>query len=673
MKTKSNKIKLGKRLNNKTEYILRSEKEGYEWQIEDYLVIELEEPRYEHRCSVQVEFYIGEEKVFRMNNTFIPERRIKMIFPMKGLHSKKWFIPTQPGNLKGSYHGLPTDINRIDSIRICFNGMDAKEDPEVEIVIYDMYLAKEEPDFTVHGAPLVDEFGQRIGKEWPGKTHSEEELKQALMSEYKEYLENDRYANPDWDRFGGYKKIKFEAKGYFYLTKLEGVEWLVDPDGYAFYSNGFSYGSASRVGCFAFTYKMEELYTWLPEKDDPLYRYAYTVADNNPEYVKRNGRGFGKDRTMFNFQRANLMRVFGEEWLDAWCVLLRGRMKKWGLNTTTIGVDDANDEPAHLYAKRLNMPFVYRMQWFPKTERHIFRDFPDVYSNEYQAACEVFAKQIIPLVGDENFIGYYMYNEPEWLTASDETNIAVMVLNHKEEIVTAKVMRKQLVNKYGTIETLNRVWGADFANFEEVRALEGMNEAAREDIDELNKQVIKKFWEVPSKACAAVAGNHLNLGFRCASARTENAVTGWEELDIFSFNCYDAIPITAAQFVNSKVDKPTITSEWHMGEIGNQLYTPGIRGTVGQKERGYTCNRYAYHVFTNPRSVGCHYFEYADMPLLGRFDGAAASIGYIDVCCRPYQEYMEALAGQNYDLYEIHRGEITREYSMDLSNAGFSW
>jgi len=673
MKTKSRKFEFGTNLNSKQEYIIRSESEGKDWNLEDYLVFDILMPSYDMRPSVQLEFCQGNQIVFCMFNTFVPERRVRTVFPIAGVTSKKWFMPTFPGNLKGVYHGMPADLDTIDSVHIRFNVRDRETDPEVPIKIFALYLSKELPDFEVHGEPLVDEFGQRIKGEWIDKTHSEQELKDALLAEYESYLRCDTFKNPDWDQFGGWKKLHFEPKGYFYPAENEGIKWLIDPEGNAFYSTGFSYGSGTRVGCFGFIHQMEELYTWLPDKGDPLYKYAYTTPDRNPEYVKRNGPEFGTGRTMFNFQRANLMRVFGEEWLDAWCVLLRGRMKKWGLNTTTIGVDDFGDEPGELYAQRLRMPFIFRMEKFPITTIHIFRDFPDVYSEEYEKASAVFAKQLEPFVGKKHFMGYYMYNEPEWMTASDDMSISELALASEEPLVTAELIREKLQEQYGTVEMLNKSWKTAFVSFAQVKIPEEKTDQAMADITKLNRMVMNRFWEVPSRYCAEVAAPHINFGYRCAWVASELAVTGWEHLDVFSYNCYRAVPTEMQQLVDRWVKKPTIISEWHMGEIGPQLYTSGVRGSKGREARAYTCNRFFNQSFVESNSVGCHYFEYGDMPLLGRYDGAAASIGLVDVCCRPYREYTDMMEEQNYHLYEIHSGQETREYSDNLSDVWEAW
>jgi len=48
-------------------------------------------------------------------------------------------------------------------------------------------------------------------------------------------------------------------------------------------------------------------------------------------------------------------------------------------------------------------------------------------------------------------------------------------------------------------------------------------------------------------------------------------------------------------------------------------------------------------VLTHPNFVGCHWFQYNDQPLTGRwFDGENYNIGFVTVTDTPYPEMVEA-------------------------------
>ena len=59
---------------------------------------------------------------------------------------------------------------------------------------------------------------------------------------------------------------------------------------------------------------------------------------------------------------------------------------------------------------------------------------------------------------------------------------------------------------------------------------------------------------------------------------------------------------------------------------------------------GFFCprNRLEHLTLRQKLFVGCHWFQYRDQPLLGRGDGEAYQIGFVDVCDRPYPELCRA-------------------------------
>ena len=94
---------------------------------------------------------------------------------------------------------------------------------------------------------MVDAFGQWIQKEWDTKIHSAEELKTILLDEYKR-AQTDCVYPAGWSKYGGCLDMPFKKTGFFHLEKTKSRWWLVDPDGYRFFSHGVWYGS--RMGVF---------------------------------------------------------------------------------------------------------------------------------------------------------------------------------------------------------------------------------------------------------------------------------------------------------------------------------------------------------------------------------------------------------------------------------------
>jgi hypothetical protein len=86
------------------------------------------------------------------------------------------------------------------------------------------------PEGGVDGAltPFVDQYGQYKHREWPDKTHSDEDLEAQKKRE-----EADLHAHPgpeDWNRYGGWAAgPNLEATGHFRVEKYDGKWWFVDP------------------------------------------------------------------------------------------------------------------------------------------------------------------------------------------------------------------------------------------------------------------------------------------------------------------------------------------------------------------------------------------------------------------------------------------------------------
>ena len=105
-------------------------------------------------------------------------------------------------------------------------------------------LAKEDPGSEIlEPKPVVDEFGQWILADWPGKIKSLAQLKAEWAQEEKELGSGDF----NYCRYGGYQGTKAKATGFFRVEQVDGKWWFVDPDGHLFFSvssNGMRGGGA---------------------------------------------------------------------------------------------------------------------------------------------------------------------------------------------------------------------------------------------------------------------------------------------------------------------------------------------------------------------------------------------------------------------------------------------
>jgi len=76
-----------------------------------------------------------------------------------------------------------------------------------------------------------------------------------------------------------------------------------------------------------------------------------------------------------------------------------------------------------------------------------------------------------------------------------------------------------------------------------------------------------------------------------------------------------------------------------------------------QTERGVAYRYYVENAFAMPEMIGTHWFQWADQPCTGRFDGENYNIGLVDVTDRPYTELIDALKATHRRLYRVHFGQ----------------
>ena len=110
-----------------------------------------------------------------------------------------------------------------------------------------------------------------------------------------------------------------------------------------------------------------------------------------------------------------------------------------------------------------------------------------------------------------------------------------------------------------------------------------------------------------------------------------------------SFNVYDrrVDPKTWAFF--GSLNRPVIIGEFHFGALDRGMFHTGLVSASNQEERAAMYADYVSSVLDNPALVGCHWFQYADEPTIGRsLDGENYQIGFVDTCDTPYAETIAA-------------------------------
>ncbi|MBN1456585.1 MAG: hypothetical protein JW912_01890, partial [Sedimentisphaerales bacterium] len=300
--------------------------------------------------------------------------------------------------------------------------------------------------------PFIDQFGQYIHKEWPGKTHSLEELKAHGKAEKKDLVDN----RPPTDRnkWGGWTGgPKLKATGFFRVEKYKDKWWFVDPDGRLFWSHGVNCVDNSTPT--PITGRAE--YFTLP-KEEGAYADFYGEGSWAPVgYYK----GKGKYKT-YDYCRANLYQKYGTNWENVFADLAHKRIRSWGMNTI------ANWSDRRICLQR-KTPYVCTIHHWGKElagSEGYWGKFYDVFDESFRQGLQRSFEQVKgTAVGDAWCIGFFVDNELGW---GDEVSLALAALTSPADQAAKKVFVDDLEAKYKNIDELNIVWGTKYTSWDGV-------------------------------------------------------------------------------------------------------------------------------------------------------------------------------------------------------------
>ena len=490
--------------------------------------------------------------------------------------------------------------------------------------------------------PLIDTFGQYVHKDWPGKTHSLDELRQHRQQE-----EADLAAHPgpaDWDQYGGWKSgPQLKATGRFRTEKHQGKWWLVDPEGRLFWSHGVD---DVRPGT-AVT-PVTDRRNWfadLPSPGSPMAQF-FARADWAPHGYYE-GRGTYET---FNFTGANLLRKYGDSWKPQFAQLAHRRLRSWGMNTIANWSDET----------------IYRMDKTPYTATFqgggrrlegssgYWSKFADVFDPSFQAAlAKGAAKQKKLTAGDPWCLGYFVDNELGW---GDEFSLALASLASPPDQAAKKVLVEDLRRKYTSIGRLNAAWGTSHASWDALLAatVPPDKHRAHDDLAAFATKFAEQYFRLCRDAVKQADPQGLYLGCRFAWTNDRAVRAAAPYCDVISFNRYQRS--VADLRLPEGIDKPAIIGEFHFGALDRGMFHTGLVPTESQQERAAAYREYVAGALKNPWLVGTHWFEFGDEATTGRGDGENYQIGLVDVCDTPYPETIAALREMGAVLYTARNG-----------------
>jgi hypothetical protein len=488
--------------------------------------------------------------------------------------------------------------------------------------------------------PFIDQFGQYIHRDWPGKTRAATDLDDRKKEEAAALKA--RPGPKNWDQYGGWQGgPQLEATGFFRTEKRDGKWWLVDPDGRLFWSHGIDCVNDNG------STPLDERDTWFAD-----------LPAGNPDFKEFFGKAFAthgyyKDRTVrtFNFAAANLKRKYGPDWKKAMAEAAHKRLRSWCMNTI------ANWSDSNIYLMR-KTPYTANA-WFRSKviqgSKGYWGQFKDPFDPEFAANVRAaMARHVGASVGDPWCIGYFIDNEIAW---GDDTSLAVAALQSPPEQAAKKAFIGDLKARYGEIGKLNEAWGASHASWDALAQSTAAPDKKRAaaDLAAFYTRLAEQYFKVCRDAVKEVAPKQMYLGCRFAWTNDRAAAAAAKYCDVMSYNLYRR---SVADFkAPGGVDMPVVIGEFHFGALDRGMFHTGLVPCTSQADRAATYKSYVRGALANPQIVGTHWFQYQDEATTGRpLDEENYQIGFVDVCDTPYAETVAASREAGQDMYQFRAG-----------------
>ncbi len=551
--------------------------------------------------------------------------------------------PSRPLNLIGM-RGAPGENTRIDLSAVTrvlvfvsepktartFEVTRVEARGSVKVVDADRFL------------PFIDEFGQFIHADWPGKVKGTNDLVARAAAE-----QADLSANPEppgRDRFGGWDAGPSLAPSkHFRAEKHDGRWWLVDPDGRLFWSFG---ADCVRADSSTPVADREAYYAWLPEKESAFGGF----------YSKGNGAAHGYYEKKwgyrtFDFSRANLLRKHGGGWEAAWVDLAHRRLRSWGLNTV------ANWSDAAVCAVR-RTPYTANASFSSKTiagSEGYWGQFPDPYDPSFREGIRraMEKQKAAGAVGDPWCIGFFVHNELGW---GRETSLSAAAFKSPPSQPAKIALVDAVRQAYGRIESLNEAWGTGHDSWDALLACTNAPDAskAKSDLEKLYSRIAGEYFRVLRDEVKKAAPDQMYFGCRFAWVNDLAVKAAAPYCDVISFNKYDYS--VEKLTLPDGVDRPVVIGEFHFGALDRGMFHTGLKATENQADRAAKFKAYLESALRHPNLVGAHWFQYRDQATTGRSDGENYQIGLVDICDTPYPETLAAARAVGAEMYDLRAG-----------------
>ncbi|MFZ0093862.1 MAG: agarase [Pseudolabrys sp.] len=445
-------------------------------------------------------------------------------------------------------------------------------------------------------------------------------------------------------RWGGIADGCFQPRGYFRIVERDGVFWLIDPDGGRFLSKGVN------------SVQFEQ------DRIRNTTRIPYAEA---------------------------CQRKYGSK--HAWRAAAAARLASWGFNTLGSWSDDAvaNAGPAPL-ALTINLDLGMSFAWAKNdaTGGSPDQDFPDVFNPDFDRhVCDRARDLCAKRSDDQSLLGWFIDNElrwgPDW-RGPDEVLMLFLALRPATPGRTAALA--WLRQRYPDFTAFNSTWRTPAQSWDTLNALSRIDSPyprspiyqrnAREehaanrvnqaraafiaDCDAFAALVAERYFKLTCAAIRAADPHHLVLGCRFAYVPSPGVTkAAARHTDVISLNCYDS---DAGPVIDSYVatGKPCLISEFSFRGADSGLPNTNGAGPLvaTQAERAAAFRHYVTAALQRPTLVGYHWFEHADQPAEGRFDGENSNFGTVKIDDLVYEDLVHAMTLSNGEAEALHAAVV---------------
>ncbi len=426
------------------------------------------------------------------------------------------------------------------------------------------------------------------------------------------------------DTHGGDPRVELEATGFFRVEQICDRWWFVTPTGHPMPSYGVN--STQTVGSVSGVTGRSI--------------YEETV---NEKYESK----------------------------EAWAVATADRLRSWGFNTAGSWSDTDRLLPHIAVTPNL---YLAGNDW-------LTGEVSDWYDPAWEAEVQqIVEEKVRPYLDEPNILGWYLDNEIRWgRDWRGQDTLLQLYLSLPAEAPGKVAAVDFLLGRVGDTDAVNVALNTAFSSREEMLAATEGWETLDADSSELEtdltsewvSQCAERYYSTTVAGIRAVDPDHLVLGNRevASMTRPEVAAAAGRHLDVMSANNYVFVegiaeaamamsgglsPEDRLAALHQETNLPILITEmgFRAADAVPPSSWPPIYPTYDtQAERADAFEAYVLDHQTAPWIVGYHWFEWADQPADGRFDGEDNNWGVVDERDEVYPIVTERMTRINAEIW----------------------